>query len=347
MNKLKLRNIDLNLLVVFDTIMLERSIARASERLSLSESAVSHALARLRRSMKDELFAREGSRLRPTARARQLAVPVRRALQRLESALTAQPFVPTRAARTFVIAAGDYTCTLLMPALLESLEREAPLLEVYVVPDKRPDVIRQLDDGVIDFVVGWFATVPERFRRSRLFDETPVLLVRRGHPLTRGRLTTARVLGFPHIVVDYTGNADNLIEGFLSERGVLRRVQLERALTEAPQYLRARGRIAVRVPDFYNVAPIVERTGLVATFPQRLAGQMCEWYGLVALPLPFDFAPVTVELIWPRRADADLGLSWFRQHLERVAADLARESARAPARAAQGQRKRTIRTAPV
>lgn len=324
MQKLPLRNVDLNLLVVFDTIMLERSITRASERLSLSESAVSHALGRLRRCLKDELFTRDRSGLHATPRANQLRVPVRRALQRIESALSFKPFVPSEARRTFRLAAGDCTCSLLVPSLVESLEREAPLIDLVVIPLSRQDIIRQLDDGMLDFAISWVAAVPERLRRTTLFHESYLLLVRRGHPLSQRKVTPARVLGFPHVTVDFSGNGENVMEGFLSERGVLRRVRFEQALTEAPQRLRARGRIAVTVPTFWEVPPILEKSNMVASIPRRLAKQMCERYALTALQPPFDRTPIAVELLWHQRAEADLGLRWFRQHLEKIAAAVAR-----------------------
>jgi len=326
----RLRTFDLNLLVTFDTIMLERSIARASERLNLSESAVSHALARLRKHLDDPLFVREGSSLRPSTRARQLAVPVRRALQRIEGAINFTPFDPSRDARTFLLAGCDYTCTLVIPHLVASLQRDAPLIELSVVPASRMDVVRQLDDGMLDFAVGWFATVPERFRRIKLFDETYALVVRHKHPLTRGRLTTARVLGFPHVTVDYTGSSDNLMEGFLPERGVLRRVLFQGAMDEVPQRSSVRGRAALRVPGFSDAPHVLSSTNMIASIPRRLALKMCAEQGLVALRPPFDTPVAAVELLWHRRFDADIGLRWFRERIVAAAQEMA--SAETPLR---------------
>jgi DNA-binding transcriptional LysR family regulator len=111
-----LRKFDLNLLVVFDVIMKERSIVGASGRLSLSQSAVSHALGRMRKLVGDDLFIRDTEGMCPTVRALELAVPVRQALARIEAALGSEDeFVAGRAARTFAIAASDYSCTLIVP----------------------------------------------------------------------------------------------------------------------------------------------------------------------------------------------------------------------------------------
>jgi DNA-binding transcriptional LysR family regulator len=319
----RLRTFDLNLLVIFDTIMLERSIARASERLSLSESAVSHALARLRKRLDDPLFTREGSSLRPSTRARQLAVPVRRALQRIEGAINFAPFDPSQDARTFLLAGCDYTCTLIVPRLIASLHRDAPLIDLSVVPAGRTDVIRQLDDGTLDFAIGWFATVPERFRRMKLFEESYALVVRKDHPLTRAKLTAARVFGFPHVVVDYTGSSDGMMDGFLPERGVLRRVLFQGALDETPQRLRFRGRTALTVPGFTDAAHSLSTSNMVASMPRRLALKICAEQKLVALEPPFDSPVATVELLWHRRFDADVGLRWFRDRIAAAAEEMA------------------------
>jgi DNA-binding transcriptional LysR family regulator len=322
LNILHLHKFDLNLLVTFDVIMKERSIAGASERLSLSQSAVSHALGRLRKLVEDELFVREADGMRPTARALQLAAPFARALNGIEAALTSQDFNPEHAARTFVIAASDYSCTLIIPELVARLARTAPLIDIYVVSLNGLDVIRQLDERRIDMAIAWFAAVPERLGRAKLLDETYVFIVRAGHPLAAGELTVARVLGFPHVVIDYLGNAERLTDGFFSERGVLRRVHMDRAVIEAPQRSEKHGRVAIKVPSFSNAASVVMRTDMVASIPKRLAKGMLAAHDLIVLDPPFDNSPIAVEAVWPRRAATDPAGEWLRKQVELTAANL-------------------------
>ena len=319
MGPARLRNFDLNLLVVFDAILKERSIVAASERLGLSPTAVSHALARLRRALGDDLFVREAKAMRPTARALELMPAVQRALSGLELALETREFDPRRSPRTFFVGASDYSCTLLIPRLIERLATSAPSVDVAVVPANRVDMIRQLDEGRVDLVIAWFAAVPERFGRMKLLDESYVLAVRKGHPLTRGRPTPARVLKFGHVIVDYVGNADNLVDGFLPEYGVMRRVQIDRAVLEAPQRLGASTRIAARVPSFCNIPAVLARSDLVASVPRRLIGELSSPYRIVVLEPPFDSAAVAVEAIWHRRTEADPGAIWLRRHIESIA----------------------------
>src|SRR5580704_3076705 len=142
---MKIRNFDLNLLIVFDAVFEEQSIAAASERLSLSQSAVSHALRRLRTALSDELFVREADGMRPTPKARQFAIPVKGALDRLASALGGEPFDPARAIRSFSIGASDYATTTIIPRLVESVARTAPSVDISILPANRLDMIRQLD----------------------------------------------------------------------------------------------------------------------------------------------------------------------------------------------------------
>jgi DNA-binding transcriptional LysR family regulator len=316
MNTMHLRNFDLNLLVVFDAVFRERTIAAASVRLNLSQSAISHALGRLRRRVGDELFVREANGMRPTAKALELARPVQRGLARIQAALAAEEFVPEQSTRTFVVAASDYCCSIVIPQLVARLASAAPSVDLAVLPLNRDDVIEQLDECAVDVAIGWWAAVPERFGRSKLMTEDLLLVVRKNHPLASGEPDADRVLGYHHVVVNYIGSDEGLVDGFLSERGVLRRVHMELAALEAPQRLGRDVRIAVRVPNFSCVPEILLRTELVASLPRRLAQRFSSHDELVSVPSPFEASPVTVEVIWHRQCEADRGVIWLRRQIE-------------------------------
>src|SRR5580693_2745294 len=138
---MQMRNFDLNLLTVFDAVFEEHSIAAASERLSLSQSAVSHALRRLRKALSDELFVRQADGMWPTPKAQQLAIPVKSALGRIARALGGEPFDPTQAIRSFAIGASDYAATTIIPRLVECVANSAPSVDIHVVPANRADMI--------------------------------------------------------------------------------------------------------------------------------------------------------------------------------------------------------------
>jgi DNA-binding transcriptional LysR family regulator len=322
MNAVQLRNFDLNLLVVFDAILKERSVAAASLRLNLSQSAISHALGRLRRSLDDELFVRDSDGMRPTPKALELARPVQKALARIQTALAGEPFDPKHSTRTFVVAASDYVCSIIVPTLVEHLVTVAPGVDLTVVPLNRDDVIEQLDEGIVDVAIGWWAAVPDRFGRAKLLSETLMLAVRKGHPLAGQEVTPESLLRFGHVVVNYLGSDEGLVDGFLAERGVLRRVHMELAALEAPQRLGRDARIVVRVPHFWCVPDILLRTDLIASLPGRLALRCAERFEVVSMPPPFDAGPVAIEAIWHRRSQADPGAAWLRGQLESVAEKL-------------------------
>jgi len=331
MNIKDIRKVDLNLLVVFDVILKERSIAAAAARLGLSQSATSHALARLRKLIGDELFTRDAGSVHPTARALELAAPVQQALAAIAGALVSHEFVPALAARTLTVAASDYSCMVIVPRLIERLAVAAPGVDLRVVPAGRLDVIRQLDDARIDLALGWFAVVPGRFGRTTLIEEDYVFIVRTGHPLLAAEGTPAQILGYPHVVVDYTGNAEDLIDGFFPERGVLRRVHLERAVLEAPRH-GAIGRIAARVPGFAVVPAVVTRTDLIASLPRRLALDLCDKHRVVLIEPPMGSNPVAVEMLWHWRSEVDPGIHWLREQVRQAAIDDPRENAGGDAR---------------
>ena len=180
--------IDLNLFRVFDAVMLHRSVRRASQMLSVTPSAVSHALSRLRQSIGDELFIPSEFGMQPTRRALDLASGVREGLEKIELALRGEESVPADALRTFRIAACEYACMVILPSLAERLAKSAPHVDLRVFPSNRLDVGRQLEKGQADLVIGRFDKLPEGIRRSTLLREDEVIVVRAGHPLTHSKL---------------------------------------------------------------------------------------------------------------------------------------------------------------
>src|SRR3954447_6298287 len=164
-----LNRLDLNLLRVFDAVMEERSVLRASQRICLSQSAVSHALARLREVLGDELFIRTPNGMQPTARALTMAPLVRQAWQSLETAVGAPKFEPTKTARRFTIAVSDFVTMVMVPRLLGLLKQEAPLIDVVIRPDSTAELAEQINLGQIDAAIGTFSQTASRFPSRTLF----------------------------------------------------------------------------------------------------------------------------------------------------------------------------------
>lgn len=307
-----MQRIDLNLFRVFETVMRHRSVQEASRELGVTASAVSHALSRLRQALGDTLFVAGEDGMQPTARALELAPDIRDGLGRIETAIGAKPFVPSAALRTFRIAAADYVTVTILPHLVARLAEVAPQIDMRVFPFNRPDVARQLDDGRIDLVMGWFGDLPDRTRRATVIVEREAVVVRVGHPLTQEPVTRERLLAFPHVVVELTGTEEATVDGFLDDRGVWRRVWIERLLIDtSADDQGAIGRVAVSVPHYAAVPPLLRVTDMVATLPRSLACLAADQGTCVMLDLPYEPLAVPVEVVWHQRGERDGGLRWL------------------------------------
>jgi DNA-binding transcriptional LysR family regulator len=321
---IQIRRIDLNLFRVFDAVMQHRSVGKAGQALSVTSSAISHALSRLRQTIGDELFISNGSSMQPTPRALELASDIREGLENFQLALTTKPFAPKEAVRTFCIAASDQVSLLILPPLVKRLTTNAPNVDLRVFPLNRLDVIRQLQSDQVDLVIGWFSGLPEGMRRSTLYQEQEAIVVRAGHPLTHGKVTKERLFEFPHVVVEMTGTEEHERDGFMNEQGVARRVWIERALLEfQDERINLVGRIAVCVPHFAAVVPLLQVTDMVATLPRRLALLAKTQTPLVLLDLPYLPITVNVEMVWHQRADRNMGVQWLIKELASAMADIA------------------------
>ncbi|WP_334273114.1 LysR family transcriptional regulator [Bradyrhizobium symbiodeficiens] len=185
-----LNKLDLNLLRVFSAVMEENSVLRASQRVCLSQSAVSHALARLRGMLDDELFIRTPTGMKPTARALAMAPLIREAWRSLEMAIGSPRFEPSNSTRQFVIVASELVTTVVVPKLLELLRREAPLVNFIIRPDCGIDLTEQIHLGNVDAAIGAFSQIPEQLRSLPLFTFDDVLVT--SSSIRLGRLSPRR-----------------------------------------------------------------------------------------------------------------------------------------------------------
>ncbi|MBR0793930.1 LysR family transcriptional regulator [Bradyrhizobium jicamae] len=316
------KTLDLNLLKVFDAVMEERSVLRASQKVALSQSAVSHSLARLREMLGDDLFVRTATGMQPTARALTMAPQVRQALQSLEAAVELPTFVPAASTRQFTLAANDFTTMALASPLLKILGREAPGIDLTIRPVTRIDLAEQIDLGRIDVAIGVFSTPPSRFRTALLFEYDDVLVVGRKRKL--GRLDKARLASLPLVVVSFGGEQEGAIGGFISERGLARRSEmydrtaLERALSDSDRP----ARIAVTLPHFLAVPALLADSELAAIVPRPLARALGQTHAITTYELPYATTPVEVRLLWHERVEGEPSHEWLHDLLRRATEEL-------------------------
>ena len=288
---------DLNLLVVLDALLRERSVTAAGRAVGLTQPAMSNALRRLRNAFGDPLFVRAGGGMVPTPEAQRLGEPVRRALELLREGLAERPsFAPAEARRTFRLLLSDVGQIVALPRLVWHLAAEAPgctLMTVAAPRDRHPAV---LESGEADLAIG--ASVPPRagLKRQHLFDDRYVLLARRDHPRIRGAPTLGALLQEAHLLVQAQGGLDSPVAA------LLRRAGLD-------------GRVALRAPQYTMACLIAARTDLITIVPEEVMQELPASLGLRAFPLPFPTPNLAIHQYWHPRYDRDAGNRWLRAQI--------------------------------
>ena len=301
---MELREIDLNLLVLFDALLRERRVSRVAEALAISQPAVSNALARLRRLLDDPLFVRTPSGMEPTPLARQLAAPVAEALATLHGALNQRAaFGPHDSARVFCIGMSDIGEIYFLPRLIAALAEAAPGVTLSTVRNAAVDLKHEMENGHVDLAIGLLPQLKGGFHQRRLFGQHYVCLFRRGHPLDRLKaMTRADYEAAAHVRIVSAGTGHGQVDERLARRGVQRRIQ-------------------VTVPHFVAVGHLLQHTDLVATVPDKLADALVEPFDLVRAPLPFAVPEFAVNAFWHAKVHHDPANRWLRGVVAQVFAE--------------------------
>ncbi len=303
MREVDLRKLDLNLLVILEALLEERSVTRAAERLGMSQPAVSRALARLRAMFSDAVLVevRQGYVL--SARAERMQPVLRRLLAGVGDLLDARPFDPAGATGQVRLMMPDFQAGVLAPRLLARITAEAPALNLDIM---QPDaaLLEALEKDAVDAIVGVIDDAPAGIRRRGLYDDGFVTLMRVGHPAAEGTLTLERYLELAHIVISVTGVGPAPMDEALARMGRTRR-------------------IGVRVPSFLAAVEIAARSDLVMTLPASLAQAAAGMARFVVLPPPVDLGSFTMSLVWHERHQDEPRHMWLRG----VVVDAAKEIA--------------------
>jgi DNA-binding transcriptional LysR family regulator len=291
---------DLNLLVTLDVLLAEGSVAGAARRLRLSPSAMSRALARLRETTGDPLLVRAGRGLVPTPRAMRLRDRVAELVQDAEAVLRpAQKLEIKSLTRTFTLRTSEGFVENFGPHLIARLGTEAPGVRLRFVqkPDKDSAPLR---DGAVDLETGVVesSTAPE-LRAQALFRDRYIAVVRRGHPVAKGKINASRYAAGRHISVSRHGFEKGPIDEALAEVG------LERDIVTV-------------VGGFSTALGLARASDLIATVPERHTGNLRN--GMHTFPLPVSVPEFVVSLLWHPRLDADLGHRWLRKCVQEACA---------------------------
>jgi len=305
-----LSRIDLNLLVLFHVVYEEGHVARAAERLSLTPSAVSHGLGRLRRLLNDPLFLRTPKGVVPSARAAELAEPVADIIIRAGAVIaSAEPFDASRSRRRFAIGAPDAISAVLLPHLLAALEKQAPGIDIGLVqllPQHRGrptssvwhETLTGLESRALDLAILPIAEVPPRFVSHKLFDETFVVTMRKGHPFA-SKPSLKRYCGMRHLLVSLTGDAHGVVDEALKQQGLARRV-------------------ALTVPSFMMALSTLAQTDLLGTLPRHVVMHCAEQFGLETVDLAVLNRRDPVRAVATKAAIMDAGIAWLFALLKEI-----------------------------
>jgi len=285
--------VDLNLLLVFEAILHDRSVSRAASRLGLSQPAISHALKRLRRMLDDELFVRTPAGMLPTARAEALAGPIRRALGGLEDVLEPERFVAATADRRFTIAMSNYATIVLGPPLVARCAVLAPGIQLTVRPGGTLDLVDGLDRGSLD--LAFSSTLPhlERIGRTPLLSDDYVAVTRCGHPTSGRPLDHPLLAALPHLLVSSSPDDFGFVDRALHDDGLARRV-------------------AVKAP-FLATGEIVMQSDLIAILARNVAGVLARSHAIEVREIPMQGDRLVVSMHWARRLDRHLAHRWLRE----------------------------------
>jgi DNA-binding transcriptional LysR family regulator len=292
-----LRQIDLNLLVVFNQLLLDRSVSVSAEKLGLSQPAVSNALKRLRDLLKDDLFVRTTRGMEPTPYAMHLIEPVGYALGMLQTALNQRnSFDPATSDRTFSLAITDIGEIYFMPTLMEMLSRLAPNIKISTLRHQSGHLSDDMAAGEVDLAIGLLPSLTTGFFQRRLFKQRYVCMFRQGHPVASNPITLAQYKSLPHVGIMSPNTGHGELSEWLEKKNIYRHIQLH-------------------VPHFVAVGHILHSSDLIASVPERFAQKCEEPFQLETSPLPFKLPEIAINLFWHAKYNREPANMWMREQL--------------------------------
>ena len=298
---MELINKDLNLLLVFSVIWEERSLSKAAARLYLSQSAVSHALKRLRAEFGDPLFVRESKGVAATDFAATIAPKIRQLLHGVEAIYHENnSFDPKAAKRTLVLSAGDYFSITRLEKFVSRLEAEAPHVRLFIKPVANIYQLEKFESGEIHLAITAIdVAAKEGFHAREIFRDKISFCLRKNHPQAKGKASPERYLKLKHINVSNFGSERGVVDEYLETIGKKRDVNLVTG-------------------SFYDAARLVRSTDLSFSAPHQMCAGLAKEYDLAIYPLPFQYQPRSISMVWHERTNQDPFHAWVRELILKV-----------------------------
>jgi DNA-binding transcriptional LysR family regulator len=289
-----LKNIDLRLVAIIGELHRTRSVSAAAANLSLSQSTVSMALAKLRKHFDDPLFVRTSAGMEPTPRGAELSELMKNAEFYMHQALEYRSiFDPMKSDRVFQLCSTDIAQLTLLPTLLKRLKRVGPSIGITLrnISDRTQAL---LESGQVDLAVGFIPPKSAGFCGQRLFQDRFICAVRVDHPRIGKALTIKQFEGESHVAVTTAGTGHSIVEETLQAKHVWRNVDLH-------------------VPSFIGLGPIIANTDLIAILPEQLGTFFAQAGGVKLVELPFYIPSYFIYQLWHERMRHDPASQWFRK----------------------------------
>ncbi len=291
---MNLKDIDLNLLLVFNHLFVEKRVSAVAQQLGLTQPTVSNALSRLRKLLDDELFLRTSRGMEPTPYAIRLAEPIAYALRTIQETLSEiSDFDPGTSTKKFTIAMTDIGEIYFLPKLLHKLAQIAPGVTISTVRNASVNLRDEIEAGRVDIAIGLLPQLKSGYFQRRLFKQRYVCMFRRGHTLDKGKITVSEFAKAQHVVVISEGTGHAKVDESIDRRGIKRNVLLT-------------------VPHFVAVGHILSTTDMVATVPERYALACAGPFGLCHVPHPVALPEISINLFWHAKFHKEPGNQWLR-----------------------------------
>ncbi len=306
---MELTKLDLNLLLVFHHLLIQKRVSAVAQMLEMSQPAVSSALGRLRTALDDELFIRTQGGMTPTPYALQLAEPVAMALDVLQQALNVRAaFNPLTSARNFTLALTDVGEMYFLPVLMDALAKAAPAVTLQIVSVAQSSLKEDMSNGKIDLAMGLLPQLQAGFFQQSLFKQKYVCLMRKKHPLAQNKaITVPAFFAAEHVRVLATGTGHGRVDMVLDKQKYKRNVRLT-------------------VPHYVALGDVLQHSPLMAIVPERFAQRIVKPFDLVTRDLPFKIPDSAIQQCWHGRLHRDPGHQWLRQLMRQLFGDQATAS---------------------
>ncbi|WP_429352743.1 LysR family transcriptional regulator [Paraburkholderia sp. 32] len=294
---MELHEMDMNLLVVFNRLLAERSVSRTAESLGLTQPSISNSLAKLRRLFDDDLFLRTPRGMEPTPFAEKLGESLPYAMGMIHSALNQQiSFDPMTSTRAFTIGMTDIGEMYFLPRLMDELAKAAPGVTVTTVINTAANLKDEMEMGHVDLAIGLLPQLKAGFFQRRLFRQRYACMFRKGHRLDKRRINLEEFTGAEHVVVVAAGTGHGEVDRVLERSGIQRKIRLT-------------------VQHYIAVGPILSSTEMIATVPERFAQRFAGPFGLSHVAHPALLPEIAINLFWHAKFHREAANQWLRSLL--------------------------------